>query len=48
MRFEIKNNEYGPQKVYLGGDAKNFQLPDGKYAWSLINASYVKSAVEMV
>jgi hypothetical protein len=48
MRFEIKNNEYGPPTMYLGGDIEKFQLPDGSSAWSMTSCSYVKSAVETV
>ena len=46
--FEIKNNEYGPPKMYLGADIEKFHLPNGSFAWSLHSASYVKSAVETV
>ena len=31
-RFEIKNDEYGPPKQYLGADVEQFQLPDGSVA----------------
>ena len=48
MRFEIKNDEYGPPKTYLGGDIEKFQLPDGKVAWSLLSTSYVASAIDTV
>ena len=47
-RFEIKNDEYGPPKSYLGGDVELFTLPDGSKAWSLLSTSYVKAAVETV
>ena len=48
IRFEIKNDEYGPPKTYLGADVEIFQLPDGSKAWSLLSTSYVASAVETV
>ena len=48
MQFEIKSDEYGPPKMYLGGDVEKFQLPDGRLAWSIHSASYVKSAIETV
>ncbi len=48
MRFEIKNDEYGPPKTYLGADVEKFQLPDGSISWSLLSTSYVTSAIETV
>lgn len=48
MRFEIKNDEFGPPKSYLGADVEQFQLPDGSKSWSLLSTSYVASAVETV
>ena len=47
-RFEIKNDEYGPPKQYLGADVELFQLPDGSTAWSLLSTSYVRAAVDTI
>ena len=46
--FDLKNDEYGPPKTYLGGDIEKFMLPDGTYAWSIMSNSYVKAAVNTV
>ena len=48
MRFEIKNNEWGPPKRYLGADVELFQLPDGRFTWSLSSHSYVLAAMQTV
>ena len=32
MRFEIKNDEWGPPTRYLGADVEKFTLPDGSTA----------------
>ena len=48
MRFEIKNDEWGPPKRYLGADVELFQLPNGRFAWSLGSYSYVVAAVQTV
>ncbi len=34
--------------MYLGRDVEKFQLSDGKFAWSMHSASYLRLAVEMV
>ena len=44
MRFEIKNDEWDPPKRYLGADVELFQLPDGRFAWSLGSHSYILAA----
>lgn len=46
--FEIKNGDISEPKTYLGADVEKFQLPNGKYAWSLTANSYVKNAVDTV
>lgn len=46
--FEIKNNEIGEPKTYLGADIEKFQLPNGKTAWSITANTYVKNAVKTV
>ena len=48
LRFEIKNNEWGHPKTYLGADVELFTLPNGLQAWSLMSHSYVNSAVQTV
>ena len=48
MRFEIKNDEWGPPTRYLGADVEKFTLPDGSTAWSLLSNSYVAAAVQTV
>ena len=46
--FDLKNDEYGPPNMYLGGDVKKFMLTDSTYAWSIMSNSYVKAAVDTV
>ncbi len=48
MRFEIKNDEYGLPKMYLGANVEKFQIPGGSTSWSLLRTSYVTSAIETV
>ena len=47
-RFEIKNGDVAPPTRYLGADISQFQLPNGKLAWSMSSQSYCKAAVETV
>ena len=46
--FEIKNDEYGPPKRYLGADVEKFQVPGGEEAWSMKVDTYVAAAVQTV
>ena len=46
VNFEIKNDEIAKPKLYLGANVKNFQLPNGKYAWSITSYSYVQVAID--
>ena len=48
MEFEIKNDKYRPPTMNIGGNIEEFQLPDGKSAWSLKKSSCIKAAVETV
>lgn len=48
-RFEIKNNDYGPPKIYLGAGISKFTIPnDGDQVWSMDSKQYVKAAVQTV
>ena len=40
-KFDIKNDETDEPKIYSGGNIEKFQLPNGKYAWSITSNSYV-------
>ncbi|KAL7526240.1 hypothetical protein ACHAWF_001690, partial [Thalassiosira exigua] len=48
--FEIKNDEYGPPRTYLGGELQQFTISDSnnERPWSLISTKYVKVAVANV
>ena len=48
VNFEIKNDEIAEPKLYLGANVKKFQLPNGKYAWSITYTSYVQGAIYTV
>ena len=43
--FETKNDVIAEQKVYLGGNIEKFQLPNGKYEWSITSNSYVQGSI---
>ena len=43
-KFEINNDKIAEPKLYLGGNG--FQLPNGKYIWSITSTSYVQGAVD--
>ena len=45
-KFEIKNDDISESKLYLGGNVEKFQLPNGKYAWSITSTSYVQGAID--
>ena len=47
-KFEIKNDEIAEPKLELGGNVEKFQLPNGKYAWSITSNSYVQGAIYTV
>ena len=48
-RFEIKNDEIGPPKIYLGaGICKVASDEDGSECWSMESQKYVKAAVQTV
>ena len=48
-RFETKNDEIGPPKVYLGaGICKVANDEDGSECWSMESQKYVKAAVQTV
>jgi len=46
--FEIKNNEYGPPKIYLGAGISKYTLSSGKECWSMDSKQYIRAAVETV
>lgn len=46
--FQIKNDEYGPPKIYLGAGISKYTLSNGKECWSMDSKQYVKAAVETV
>ena len=48
LGFVIKNDEWGPPKQYLGADIEQFDLPEGRKAWSIHCTTYIKSAIETV
>ncbi len=44
-RFEIKNNDYGPPKLYLGTEGEKFNIPNSPIsARSMYSKKYVESA----
>ncbi len=45
-RFEIKNNDYGPPKLYLGAEVEKFNIPNSPIsAWSMYSKKYFESVV---
>ena len=47
-KFDIKNDRIAEPKLYFGGKVEKFQLPNGKYAWSITSTSYVQGAIDNV
>mmetsp|Transcript_6957 Transcript_6957/g.15347 ORF Transcript_6957/g.15347 Transcript_6957/m.15347 type:complete len:588 (-) Transcript_6957:1134-2897(-) len=48
-KFEIKNNEWGAPKIYLGAGISKFNISGTNVeAWSMESKQYVKAAVETV
>ena len=45
-KFEIKNDKISEPKLYLGGNVEKFQIPNGKYAWTITSTAYVQGAID--
>lgn len=44
--YRLKNDEVAPPDRYLGANVGKYQLPDGRWVWSISANDYVKSAVK--
>ena len=48
LAFEIKDNKYGPPTAYLGANAEQFHMADGKYSRRINCDSYVAAGVQII
>ena len=48
LSFYIKDNKYGPPTAYLGANAEQFHMADGKYSRRIKCDSYVAAGVQII
>ncbi len=46
--FQIKNDKYGPPRIYLGAGISKYTLSSGKECWSMDSKHYADATIEMV